>query len=83
MCGVTLFLASSMCKKFYLRQCSEDGSCPAVTHSGLTEAEMRAMKYRLSVPRVGWISNALRATSLNPITIHEVFFRVLLGKRAE
>lgn len=46
MCGVTLFLASSMRKKFYLRHRSEDGSCPAVTHSGLTEAEMRAMKYR-------------------------------------
>lgn len=46
MCGVTLFLASSMCKNFYLRHRSEDGSCPAVTHNGLTEAEMRAMKYR-------------------------------------
>ncbi|GLI99539.1 DUF6035 family protein [Sphingobium sp. BS19] len=46
MCGVTLFLASSMRKNFYLRHRSEDGSCPAVTHSGLTEPEMRAMKYR-------------------------------------
>lgn len=46
MCGVTLFLASSMRKNFYLRHRSEDGSCPAVTHNGLTEAEMRAMKYR-------------------------------------
>lgn len=46
MCGVTLFLASSVHKNFYLRHRSEDGSCPAVTHSGLTEAEMRAMKYR-------------------------------------
>jgi len=46
MCGVTLFLASSTRKNFYLRHRSEDGSCPAVTHSGLTEAEMRAMKYR-------------------------------------
>jgi len=46
MCGVTLFLASSMRKNFYFRHRSEDGSCPAVTHSGLTEAEMRAMKYR-------------------------------------
>lgn len=46
MCGVTLFLASSMRKNFYLRHRSEDGSCPAVTHIGLTEAEMRAMKYR-------------------------------------
>lgn len=46
MCGITLFLVSSMCKNFYLRHRSEDGSCPAVTHSGLTEADMRAMKYR-------------------------------------
>lgn len=46
MCGVALFLASSTRKNFYLRHRSEDGSCPAVTHSGLTEAEMRAMKYR-------------------------------------
>lgn len=45
-CGVTLFLASSMQKNFYLRHRSEDGSCPAVTHTGLTEADMRAMKYR-------------------------------------
>ena len=45
-CGVTLFLASSMRKKFYFRHRSEDGTCPAVTHSGLTEAEIRAMKYR-------------------------------------
>jgi hypothetical protein len=46
MCGVPLFLASSVHKNLYLRHRSEDGSCPAVTHSGLTEAEMRAMKYR-------------------------------------
>lgn len=46
MCGVTLFLASSVCKNFYLRHRSEDGSCPAVTHTGLSEADMRAMKYR-------------------------------------
>jgi hypothetical protein len=46
MCGVTLFLASSMNKNFYLRHRSEDGSCPAVTHTGLTETDMRAMKYR-------------------------------------
>jgi hypothetical protein len=45
-CGVTLFLASSMRKNFYFRHRSEDGTCPSVTHSGLTEAEMRAMKYR-------------------------------------
>ena len=46
MCGVTLFLASSMHKNFYLRHRSEDGSCPAVTRTGLTEADIRAMKYR-------------------------------------
>jgi len=46
MCGVTLFLASSMYKNFYLRHRSEDGSCPAVTRTGLTEADIRAMKYR-------------------------------------
>jgi hypothetical protein len=46
MCGITLFLASSMRKNFYFRHRSEDGSCPAVTHSGLTEAEIRAVKYR-------------------------------------
>ena len=45
-CGVTLFLASSMRKYFYLRHRSEDGSCPAVTRTGLSEADIRAMKYR-------------------------------------
>jgi hypothetical protein len=45
-CGVMLFLASSMHKKFHFRHRSEDGTCPAVTHSGLTEADIRAMKYR-------------------------------------
>jgi len=45
-CGVTLFLASSMHKNFYLRHRSEDGSCPAVTRTGLSEADIRAMKYR-------------------------------------
>lgn len=45
-CGVTVFLASSMHKNFYLRHRTEDGSCPAVTWLGLTEADIRAMKYR-------------------------------------
>lgn len=45
-CGVPVYLACSTLKRFFFRHRHEDGSCPAVTRSGFTEAEIRAMKYR-------------------------------------
>lgn len=45
-CGVPVYLACSTSKRFFFRHRHEDGSCPAVTRAGFTEAEIRAMKYR-------------------------------------
>lgn len=45
-CGVPVYLACSTSKRFFFRHRQEDGSCPAVTRTSLTEAEIRAMKYR-------------------------------------
>jgi len=45
-CGVPVYLACSTSKRFFFRHRHEDGSCPAVTRTGFTEAEIRAMKYR-------------------------------------
>ncbi len=45
-CGVPAYLACSTSKRFFFRHRHEDGSCPAVTRTGFTEADIRAMKYR-------------------------------------
>ncbi|ANY21149.1 hypothetical protein A6F68_02655 [Tsuneonella dongtanensis] len=45
-CGVPVYLACSTSKRFFFRHRHENGSCPAVTRTSLTEAEIRAMKYR-------------------------------------
>lgn len=45
-CGVPVYLACSTSKRFFFRHRHEDGSCPAVTRTGFTEADIRAMKYR-------------------------------------
>jgi hypothetical protein len=45
-CGVPVYLACSTAKRFFFRHRHEDGSCPAVTRTGFTEADIRAMKYR-------------------------------------
>lgn len=45
-CGVPVYLACSTTKRFFFRHRHEDGSCPAVTRTDLTEADIRAMKYR-------------------------------------
>ena len=45
-CGVPVYLACSTSKRFFFRHRHEDGSCPAITRTGFTEADIRAMKYR-------------------------------------
>ena len=45
-CGVPVYLACSTTKRFFFRHRREDGSCPAVTRTELSEADIRAMKYR-------------------------------------
>jgi hypothetical protein len=45
-CGVSVYLACSTTKRFFFRHRHEDGSCPAVTRTELSEADIRAMKYR-------------------------------------
>lgn len=45
-CGVPVYLACSTTKRFFFRHRHEDGSCPAVTRTELSEADIRAMKYR-------------------------------------
>ncbi|PKP98487.1 MAG: hypothetical protein CVT74_10835 [Alphaproteobacteria bacterium HGW-Alphaproteobacteria-13] len=45
-CGVPIYLACSTTKRFFFRHRYEDGSCPAVTRTELSEADIRAMKYR-------------------------------------
>lgn len=45
-CNVPVYLACSTTKRFFFRHRHEDGSCPAVTRMELSEADIRAMKYR-------------------------------------
>ena len=45
-CGTPVYLVCSTRKRFFFRHRHEDGSCPAVTRTNYTEAEIRAMKYR-------------------------------------
>lgn len=45
-CGVPVYLACSTSKRFFFRHRHEDGSCPAVTRTDFSEADIRAMKYR-------------------------------------
>jgi len=45
-CGVPVYLACSTTKRFFFRHRHEDGSCPAVTRTELSEADIRAMMYR-------------------------------------
>ncbi|OAO02232.1 hypothetical protein A8B75_12355 [Sphingomonadales bacterium EhC05] len=45
-CGVPVYLACSTSKRFFFRHRHEDGSCPAITRSSFTEADIRAMQYR-------------------------------------
>ena len=45
-CGTPVYLVSSPDKKFFFRHRIEDGSCPAQTRNGLSEDDIRAMKYK-------------------------------------
>ncbi|MCP1768480.1 DUF6035 family protein [Bradyrhizobium japonicum] len=44
-CGTPVHLVANMRKRFFFRHKIEDGSCPAVTRSTLSEEEIRARKY--------------------------------------
>ncbi|WP_035646442.1 DUF6035 family protein [Bradyrhizobium sp. ORS 285] len=44
-CGTPVHLVANMRKRFFFRHKTEDGSCPAVTRSALSEEEIRARKY--------------------------------------
>jgi hypothetical protein len=45
-CGVPVYFAASPQKRVFFRHQREDGRCPAVTRKGLTEDEIRELKYR-------------------------------------
>jgi Family of unknown function (DUF6035) len=45
-CGTAIYVVSSPDKAFFFRHRIEDGSCPAQTRSGLSEDDVRAMKYK-------------------------------------
>ncbi|MGY4199046.1 DUF6035 family protein [Bradyrhizobium sp. USDA 4520] len=44
-CGTPVHLVANMRKRFFFRHKTEDGSCPAITRSSLSEEEIRARKY--------------------------------------
>lgn len=46
LCGTPVHLVANMQKRFFFRHKIEDGSCPAVTRSVLSEEEIRARKYQ-------------------------------------
>lgn len=47
LCGVAVYLVSAPDKKhFFFRHFHEDGSCPSVTRSGFTEAQINAIRYQ-------------------------------------
>lgn len=45
-CGTPIYVVSSPEKAFFFRHRIEDGSCPAQTRDGLSEDDVRAMKYK-------------------------------------
>lgn len=46
MCGVPVYLCSAPDRQhFYFKHFQEDGSCPAVTRGGLTEAQISALRF--------------------------------------
>lgn len=46
LCGVAVYLCSAPDRQhFYFKHFQEDGSCPAVTRTGLTEAQINALRY--------------------------------------
>jgi len=45
-CGTAVYVVSSPDKAFFFRHRIEDGSCPAQTRDGLSEDDVRAMKYK-------------------------------------
>jgi hypothetical protein len=45
-CATPVYLVASTEKAFFFRHRVEDGSCPAQTRTGLTNDELRAMKYK-------------------------------------
>lgn len=45
-CGTPVYLVATTEKAFFFRHRIEDGSCPAETRNGLTDDELRAMKYK-------------------------------------
>lgn len=46
LCGVPVYLCSAPDRQhFYFKHFQEDGSCPAVTRTGLTEAQINALRY--------------------------------------
>lgn len=47
LCGVPVYLCSAPDRqRFYFKHFQEDGSCPAVTRTGLTEAQINALRYQ-------------------------------------
>jgi hypothetical protein len=44
-CGTPVYIVASPDKAFFFRHRIEDGSCPARTRDGLSETDIRAMKY--------------------------------------
>lgn len=46
LCGVPVYLCSAADRQhFYFRHFQEDGSCPAVTRNGISEAQINALRY--------------------------------------
>lgn len=45
-CSVPVYIVASAEKAFFFRHEIENGSCPAVTRSGLSHEDIRAMKYK-------------------------------------
>ncbi|MDP1873425.1 hypothetical protein [Phenylobacterium sp.] len=45
-CGTAVYIVSSPDKAFFFRYRIEDGSCPAQTRDGLSEDDIRIMKYK-------------------------------------
>jgi hypothetical protein len=45
LCATPVYLVASGKKRFFFRHRREDGSCPSVTRSGLSRADIQALKY--------------------------------------
>jgi hypothetical protein len=69
LCATPVYLVASGKKRFFFRHRREDGSCPSVTRSGLSRADIQALKYdgqRESLAHIRIKERIIRSLTCDP-----------------